>query len=109
MGLRFVFTGKTKLSNKIAQNFRMSSANKNDFNQLLISYLVGFTSYDTSAVNVYAEMINTSVFYDAGKNHFISWKHLLDAISFLASTGKDSVKRGTCRWAMNTKILTLII
>ena len=40
--------------------------------------------------------------------HCLSSMHLLDAISFLASTGKESMKRGTRGWAMNTKILTPI-
>ena len=34
---------------------------------LLISYLGGFTFYDASAVNVYAEMINSSSFYGTVK------------------------------------------
>ena len=35
MGSRFVFTGNTKLPNKMAEDFLMTSANKNDFNKLL--------------------------------------------------------------------------
>ena len=35
MGSRFVFTGNTKLPNKIAEDFLITSANKNDFNKLL--------------------------------------------------------------------------
>ena len=62
---------------------------------LLISYLGGFTSCDTSAINVYAEIINSSIFYDLEKllhfsdqtyaKHCFSSMHLLAAISFLAS------------------------
>ena len=33
MGSRFVFTGNTKLSNKIIEDFLMNSTNKNDFNE----------------------------------------------------------------------------
>ena len=40
--------------------------------------------------------------------HCLSSMHLLTAISFLASTGKESIKRGTGGWAVNTKILTPI-
>ena len=40
--------------------------------------------------------------------HCFSSTHLPDAISFLASTGKESVKRGTHGWKVNTKILTPI-
>ena len=85
---------------------------------LPISHLGSFTSHDNSAVNVYAEMINRFIFHDMikslqfsnqtyGKN-CLSSMHLLDAISFLASTGKESMKRGICGWAVNTKILTPI-
>ena len=35
MGSRFVFTGKIKLPNKIAEDFLMNSANKNNFNDFL--------------------------------------------------------------------------
>ena len=68
---------------------------------LLISYLGGFTSYDTSAVDVCAEMISILSFMILQKSvhfsdqtyakHSLSFMHLLDAISFLASTGKESV------------------
>ena len=85
---------------------------------LPISHLGSFTSHDTSAVNVYAEMVNSSIFYDMKKSlhfsnqtygkHCLSSMHLLDAISFLASTRKESMKRGICGWAVNTKILTPI-
>ena len=34
---------------------------------LLIAYLGVFTSYDTLVVNVYAGMINSSIFYETGK------------------------------------------
>ena len=85
---------------------------------LPISHLGSFTSHDNSAVNVYAEMINSFFFHDMIKSlqfsnqtygkHCLSSMHLLDAISFLASTGKESMKRGICGWAVNTKILTPI-
>ena len=40
--------------------------------------------------------------------HCHSSMHLLEVKSFLAFTGEKSVKRGTCEWAVNTKILTPI-
>ena len=35
MGSRFAFTGNTKLPNKMAEDFLMNGANKNDFNEFL--------------------------------------------------------------------------
>ena len=35
MDPRFVFTGNTKLPNKMAEDLLMNSANKNDFNEVL--------------------------------------------------------------------------
>ena len=38
--------------------------------------------------------------------HCLSSMHLQYVIPFLASTGKESVKRGTRGWVVNTKIYT---
>ena len=58
---------------------------------LLILYL-GFTSYDTSAANVYAEMINSSIFYDTGKFIAFLGRDICKALpSSYAFTGCDIV------------------
>ena len=56
-----------------------------DFLILVISYLGGFISYDTSAVNVYAEMINSSIFYDIGKIIAFLGPDIFKALSFFCA------------------------
>ena len=59
---------------------------------LLISYLGGFTFCDTSAVNVYAEIINSSIFYDIGKIITFLGPDICKALLFFyAFTGCDIV------------------
>ena len=40
--------------------------------------------------------------------HYLSSMHLLNAISFIASRGKENAERGTHEWAVNTKTITPI-
>ena len=84
----------------------------------LILYLGGFTSYDTSAVNVYTEMINSSIFYDTGKIIAFLKLDICKVLSFFyvftkcdivsSFIGKESVMCGTHGSTVSTKILTPI-
>ena len=73
-----------------------------DFLILVISYLGGFISYDTLAVSVYAEMINSSIFYDTGKIIAFLGPDIFKALSFFyAFTGCNIVSsfygKGKCK------------
>ena len=68
----------------------------------LISYLGGFISYDTLAVNVYAEMISSLIFYDIGKIITFLRPDICKALLFFyAFTGCDFIfsfyRKGKCK------------
>ena len=57
---RFIFTGNTKLPNKIAEDFLMKSANKDDFNEFLAKKFHHFYRGDQIYILSYCDSVFTN-------------------------------------------------
>ena len=60
MDPRFVFTGNTKLPNKMAEDFLMNSANKNDFNEVLAKKFHHLYRGDQIYILSYRDRVSTN-------------------------------------------------